>query len=52
MLWCPKQSLQTGVRHSRLDREPRNHNESWNPGLVHWKVFAIILRIFFNSPSG
>ena len=51
MVWRPKESLQIGVRHSRLDREPRNHKKSWNPGLVHWKVFAMIFHIFFNIPS-
>ena len=24
---------------------------SWNPGLIHWKVFAIMFHIFFNIPS-
>ena len=31
MLWRPKQSLQTAVRHSRLDREPRNHKKKLEP---------------------
>ena len=33
MLLCPKQFNQTGVRHSRLDREPRNYNKAGTQGL-------------------
>ena len=53
MFGCPKYSSSMASvipgpvpAKAGIDREPRNYKERWHPGLIHWKVFAIILYVF------